>query len=340
MNGDQLGEIATDGFRRFDHVERGKHRAVDGICLGEVWVFPKLDGTNASVWAEEIPKLSGTSYIVRVGSRSRTLSEGSDNAGFYAYIHGDSDTACNLRLFALAHPQLVLYGEWLVPHTIKGYRDDAWRKFYVFDVFDREAGAYVDFLTYRPMLREAGVDFLPATRMTNPTGPELDEMAAKQSYLCKDGEFGEGIVVKNYGWRNLFDRQPWMKVLRDGFMNKKVIKSQGADHGATEAEIAEALVDGHLVDKEYAKGINRLAESMKVVFDPNAFIGLNQFEAFVEEHRGKIIGILLAQVFNCVIDEELTARVLKKFGYPTVDFRVLRYAVTRRVKLLKPELFS
>ena len=334
--GDQLGEIATEGFRKFDHVERGKHRAVDGICLGECWVFPKLDGTNASVWAEfVIGPGSGDpgEHVVRVGSRNRQLSEGSDNAGFHAYVHGDSDTAENIRRLILYHPNLILYGEWLVPHTVKGYKDDAWRKFYVFDVFNRETQSYVDYMTYRELLTEAGIDFLPATRMHNPTGPELDEMAARQSYLCKDGEFGEGIVVKNYGWRNQFDRQPWMKVLRDGFMNKKAIKSQGADHGATEAEIAEALVDGHLVEKEFAKGVVRLAESMKVHLDINT-------DGFVEEHRGKVIGILLAQVFNCVIDEELTARALKKFGYPTVDFRVLRAMVIRRVKELKPELFS
>ena len=341
MTGDQLGEIATDGFRKFDHVERGKHRAVDGICLGECWVFPKLDGSNASVWAEIVPNDTvGEVVVVRCGSRNRTLSEGSDNAGFHAYVHADTEAGVSLREFVRSNPNLILYGEWLVPHTIKGYRDDAWRKFYVFDVFDREAGAYVDFLTYRPMLEEAGVDYLPATRMHNPTGSELDEMAARQSYLCKDGEFGEGIVVKNYGWRNLFDRQPWMKVLRDGFMNKKAIKSQGADHGAEEIEISNALVDQHLVDKEFAKGVLRLMESMKVELGPIGPEREAAYASFVEEHRGKIIGILLAQVFNCVIDEELTARALKKFGYPTVDFRVLRAAVTRRVKTLKPELFA
>ena len=333
MSGDQLGEYATTGFRKFDHVERGKHRGVDGIARGTCHVFPKLDGTNGHVWAEEAGVDAGIGYVVKCGSRNNVLSETKDNAGFHAYINGDSDVAENLRLFVLAHPDLILYGEWLVPHTIKGYQDDAWRKFYVFDVFSRTAEAYVSYDIYYDQLVEAGIDVLPAVVMTNPAGPELDELAAVNAYLCKPGEFGEGIVLKNYGWRNLFDRQPWMKVLRDGFMDKKAKPAKGADYGAQESEIAEALVDGHLVEKEFAKGVVRLAESMKVHLDINT-------DGFVEEHRGKVIGILLAQVFNDVIDDGLTARALKKFGFPTVDFRVLRAAVTRRVKELKPELFS
>ncbi len=347
MSGDQLGEYTDNvSFRKFDHVERGKHRAVDGICQGTCFIFPKLDGTNGSVWAEFLPfspasGLGGFEKLtVRVGSRNRILRPESDNAGFHAFVKGESDEAERLRMLVLKNPSYVFYGEWLVPHTIQCYKKDAWRKFYIFDVFDREAGAYIEYNTYRHALDNAGVPFIPAIRVENPTGPELDEIVAKQDYLCKPGEFGEGIVVKNYGWRNQFDRQPWMKVLRDGFMDKKGRPAVGSDAGATEEMIAEALVDGHLVEKEFNKGLLRLAESMKVVFEGAAHDNYIPRDHFVEAHRGKVIGILLAQVFNSVIDEEFTARRLKKFGYPTVDFRVLRGAVTRRVKELKPELFS
>lgn len=342
----QLGEVDTLGFRKFDHVARSAHREVDGICDGTVYIFPKMDGTNASVWAERVddgkPIVGGGVWEVVCGSRNRRLKEGDDNHGFRGYVHGDSEIAENLRIYALAHPNLILYGEWLIPNVIKGYVESAWRRFYVFDVYSRSKQAYLPYDVYSPGLKEAGVDFLPAVEMTDPLGPELDELAANNAHLMKPGEFGEGIVVKNYGWRNQFDRQPWMKVLRPGFMNKPKAPARGAGHDATEIEIAEALVDGILVEKEFARGVLRLAESMKielVAFDDPAIAELMK-STFVEEHRSKVIGILLAQVFQDVVDDQLTTRVLKKLGWPTINFSNLRSAVTRRVKELKPELFS
>lgn len=351
MTGDQLGEFT--GFRKFDHVERGKHRAVDDICRGTTHVFPKLDGSNGSVWAEVEQKLSGEKIVVQCGSRNNTLSINKDNAGFHAYIKGDSDVAENIRLFVLANPNLILYGEWLVPHTIKNYVADAWRKFYIFDIFDRNLGLYLDWTHAQAMLANAGISsIIPSVVIENPTGPELDALTEKMScFLCEEGTVGEGIVVKNYGWRNIFDRQPWMKILADGFRDKAKRPAIGVGEDATEIEIeiSNALVDQHLVDKEFAKGVLRLADNMKVTImdesvvdkmapvDGVTYVGS---ESFVAEHRGKVIGILLAQVFNDVIEDRLTARVLKKFGYPTINFRSFRSVITTRVKLLKPELFS
>ena len=342
MTGDQLGEIDTLGFRKFDHVERGKHRAVDDICRGTTHIFPKLDGTNGSVWAEVEQKLSGEKLTVQCGSRNRTLSAAKDNAGFHAFINGEDTQAHAIRAFVRAQPHLILYGEWLVPHTIKNYVADAWRKFYIFDIFDRTLGRYLNWSDAQVMLANAGITtYLPCAIVENPTGPELDALTEKLgSYLCEPGSVGEGIVVKNYGWTNVFDRQPWMKILADGFRDKAKRPAIGVGENATEIEISNALVDQHLVDKEFAKGVLRLMESMKVELGPIGPEREAAYASFVEEHRGKVIGILLAQVFNDVIDDRLTARALKKFGYPTINFRNFRSVITKRVKLLKPELFA
>ena len=329
-------EASMSTFRKFDHVARSSHREVDGICDGTVHVFPKLDGTNGSVWAEQLSSVvGGGTFEVKVGSRNRVLSEGRDNHGFRSYVMDPLlETPTAIREFVITNPSLILYGEWLIPNSIKGYGDGAWRKFYVFDVYSRSRECYLEYDIYSNQLEEAGIDYIPAYVMENPQVRELGDLAATSVYLMKPGEFGEGIVVKNYAWRNFFGRQPWMKMLRPGFATKAK-----APKGDVEVEIAEALVDGHLVEKEFAKGIGRLTNSMGVEFGQEDCHESAQ-AAFVEEHRSKVIGILLAQVFNDVIDDGLTARSLKKFGYPTVNFRTLRSAVTRRVKELKPELFS
>ena len=38
-------------FQQYMHIERYGNDEVQGIDIGELTIFPKLDGTNASVWA-------------------------------------------------------------------------------------------------------------------------------------------------------------------------------------------------------------------------------------------------------------------------------------------------
>jgi len=109
-------------FFKYQHIERFGTSEVEGLELGKCFVFPKIDGTNASVWICE-GKLCA-------GSRRRELSVESDNAGFFSEIIQDEKILNYLTEF----PEHRLFGEWLVPHSLKTYREEAWRKFYVFDI--------------------------------------------------------------------------------------------------------------------------------------------------------------------------------------------------------------
>ena len=112
-------------FIPYPHIERIGKEDAEGIVAGDCYIFPKLDGTNSSLWMED-GKLKG-------GSRNRELSTEKDNAGFYSASLADEKY---IKFFE-KYPQYVLYGEWLVPHTFKKYRENSWRKFYVFDVFKK-----------------------------------------------------------------------------------------------------------------------------------------------------------------------------------------------------------
>lgn len=61
-------------FVKYPHLERFGNSEVEGIEVGITHVFPKLDGTNASLWLED--------NDICAGSRNRVLSKESDNAGF------------------------------------------------------------------------------------------------------------------------------------------------------------------------------------------------------------------------------------------------------------------
>lgn len=109
-------------FRKYQSIKKYGTDETEGIEMGASYVFPKIDGTNSQLWYD--------GNILHGGSRNREVSLENDNQGFFAYATQNE----KLLKFLKAHPDLRLYGEWLVPHSLKTYRKDAWRKFYVFDV--------------------------------------------------------------------------------------------------------------------------------------------------------------------------------------------------------------
>ena len=65
-------------FKKYQHLERFGTTEVQNIELGECHIFPKIDGTNASVWLHN--------GEIQAGSRTRHLSLEKDNAGFLEWV--------------------------------------------------------------------------------------------------------------------------------------------------------------------------------------------------------------------------------------------------------------
>ena len=176
---------------------------VEGIDVGTCYIFPKIDGTNASLW-------SGKNFAIQGGSRRRHLSESSDNAGFLNWATEQHIDNLKFQNF-IDLPHLRLYGEWLVPHSLKTYRDNAWRDFYVFDVYDENEGKYLSYDEYKPIMEEYDINYIPPLGIIdNPTYESLVQSLDKNQYLIEDGKGnGEGIVIKNYDFINKYGREIW-----------------------------------------------------------------------------------------------------------------------------------
>lgn len=291
-------------FIKYHHVERFGRPEVAGIEDGVCHVFPKLDGTNASVWWED--------EGIRAGSRRRPLTPMDDNHGFcdWAY-HNDK-----LIYFLEAYKHLRLYGEWLVPHTFKGYRDDAWRRFYVFDVVERNTNEFVAYDEYSQLLEQYDLDFIPRIAIVN-HGQEKQfwDIAEQNDYLCKPGAGpGEGIVIKRHGFTNRYGRTVWAKMVRSEFKEQN-LKTMGCPvvSGAERVEdkIIAAAVTPTLVQKELAK---------------------------IQWLDGPVQPRLLQSVYRCVVTEELWPAI-KKLKNPTIDFKLLNRLCVGRVKELASDLF-
>ena len=302
-------------FRKYMHIERLGNDGVQGIELGKVYVFPKIDGTNASMWTDD-------ELNVHAGSRQRVLTVGADNAGFREWAVGGSAEARSARALLLNHSGLRLYGEWLVPHTLKTYREDAWRRFYVFDVGvdDGDEGyRLLPFEEYKPLL--FGIDYIsPLGIVTNGTPEDFTNALERNHYLLPDGsEPGEGVVLKRYDFVNRYGHTVWAKLVRNEFKEKHHVE-MGSPELTRADYVEQSIVDDTvtlvLVDKVAAK------------------ITVDKETGWRTEYVPRLLG----EVYHDIVTEELWSQ-LKKRKSPTVDFKRLRSLCIERVKLLAPERF-
>lgn len=297
-------------FRKYQHIERYGTDEVADITTGKCFIFPKVDGTNSSIWFEN--------GKLHAGSRNRELSLDKDNAGFFEWVLNNKQRFLS---FFTKYPNCRLFGEWLVPHTIKTYRDVAWRNLYIFDVvIDKENGLqYLPYDLYAPMLKEFGIEFIaPQKIIINPTIEDLQRELDNNHYLMdKEDNIGEGIVIKNYGYYNKYGRRTWAKIVRQEFKEKhrKTMGIPAIDNVLVESKIVEKYVTKAFVEKEKSKIENEVG-------------GWNS----------KLIPRLLSQVFYSLVTEE-TWHFVKENKFPKIDFKTLNNLTTYTIKVLCPEIF-
>jgi len=300
----------TDEFIKYQHVERFGTSEVENIELGECYIFPKIDGTNASIWLGEEGQLLA-------GSRKRKLSKEQDNAGFYDWVLQQD----NIDLLLNAHPNLRLYGEWLVPHSLKTYRNNAWRNFYVFDVVDnREPNKHLPYNVYKPLLDGYNISYIPPISIIrNGSYEQFINQLEKNIFLIEDGKgAGEGIVIKNYNYFNKYGRQTWAKIVTSEFKERHS-KVMGASEvngkKLVEEDISNKFVTTALCEKVKAK----------ITLDNGGF-------------TSKQIPRLLNTVYYDVVKEDSWS-IVKEFKNPTINYKTLQHFIFNKVKECLPGLF-
>jgi hypothetical protein len=294
-------------FVTYQHIEKFGTDEVEGIDIGKVYIFPKIDGTNGSVWFD--------GECISYASRKNELVE-RDNAGFKHELSQDE----RFKKFFEKYPQYRLYGEWLVPHTLRTYQENAWRKFYVFDVVEiGRDGIYIQYDTYKEWLDEFGIDYIPPQRIImNPTYENLLKELEVNGFLMKDGELGEGIVLKNYLYRNKYGEQRWAKIIRNEFkeLHSKEWGCPETENRLVEQDFVDMNVDVHLIDKTIAK----------------------IEEAEGTRWRSTYIPRLLNTVYHDLVTECIWDFIIKK-KIKIFDFKKAQTLCIMKIKELKPELF-
>lgn len=306
-------------FKKYQHIERFGTTEVNQIELGKCYIFPKIDGTNSSVWL--------SNGELQAGSRKRHLSTESDNAGFYEW----AKKQVNLIAYLKENPTHRIFGEWLVPHSLKTYKENAWRKFYVFDIaidkteyeilHDSDSTLkYIAYDDYKPLLEKHNIDFIaPISIITNASYEQLVNQLMKNVFLIEDGKgVGEGIVIKRYDFVNKYNRQTWAKIVTSEFKEKHS-KVMGASEikgkKLVEEEIAKMYVTAALCEKVRAK----------IEVENGGF-------------ESRDIPRLLNTVYYDIVKEE-SWNFVKKFKNPTINYNTLQFFIFAQIKVCIPILF-
>lgn len=312
---DQVGKNV--GFEKYQHVERLFTAATEGIDRGEWHAFVKLDGTNGSIWMD--PKGE-----VRCGSRNNVLGPGNGNRGFYEWVMANRDKLS--LLLSTVFRDCTIYGEFLVPHTFRGYADHMWNNFYVFDVYANDVNRYLHHNFYSHHLALADIKCAPV--LVSKAGKRLDEetietlLAMEVNGIDSVHGVGEGIVVKRYDFVNKFGRIVWGKFVKPEFKQTMQQKEQRVPKTGDEAmdklltDIAEKYITQALVDKT----VSKLTHDNGGDWGP------------------RLIPMMLGTIYYDFINEELY-NALKYFHSPTIDFKRMRSFVNVRIKQLRPDLF-
>lgn len=299
-------------FRKYQHVERWGNTEVEDIELGTCHVFPKIDGTNASVWVDL------ETLDIRCGSRNREITPDNDNAGFATWVYESRE----IQNFLSTYPSYRLFGEWLVPHSLKTYREEAWRRFYVFDVvwaYDEVEPGYLRYEQYWPLLEEYDLDYIPCiAAVRNGSYEQFLNLLDQNTFLMQDGHRGEGIVIKNYEYSNRYGRQTWAKIVTSEFKEKNV-KTMGPTE-VQGKQMVEELIAQEFVTRALCEKVRAKIETEK------------------GDWSSKYISELLGVIFYDVVREE-TWTFVKKHKFPTINFKTLRTFVNQQVKLQLPEVF-
>jgi len=306
-------------FIKYQHIERFGTTEVAQIELGKCFIFPKIDGTNASVWL--------SNGEIQAGSRKRHLTLDRDNAGFYEWVKEQ----LNILKYLKENPTHRIFGEWLIPHSLKTYRSDAWRKFYVFDIaIDKtqdeilhegdSALKYISYEDYQPLLEKYNIDYIaPISIITNASYEQLVNQLMKNVFLIEDGKgVGEGIVIKRYDFINKYNRQTWAKIVTSEFKEK-----HSKEMGASEMN-GKKLVEQEIANKYVTEALCEKVRA-KIELENDGF-------------GSKDIPRLLNTVYYDIVKEE-SWNFIKEFKNPTINYRTLLHFIIANIKEKMPMLF-
>ncbi len=274
-------------IKKYLDIERCKESYASTFEVGEpIVIQTKIDGSNASIAYD-----SKTNSLVAF-SRRQTLNEMNTLNGFWNYVQ-----SLDIKTFAeVLGNRYIIFGEWLVPHSVK-YPEDMYKKFYMFDVWDRETEQYLtqeDSLAIFDKLK----NYIPNYVHTLYNGPFISwehTLAFLKENIYGETPCMEGIVIKrqNKLWSKSSRLPYYVKIVNEKFSEVHSSKPKTIDPEKLAAREAEQAAVAEVVTKRrIIKQIEKFIEDQII---PSDWGG---------ESMKQISKLLPKAVWNDVIKEE------------------------------------
>jgi len=282
-------------MKKYKDIERLKDKYAPAFKVGEhITITEKIDGANASIVVNEDGTLTAC-------SRRNELNQNNTLQGFYDFVQTLDASIVSAALTS----RYILFGEWLVKHTIR-YPEDKMKQFYVFDVYDTETEQYMPWDFTKQIAEFIGLKTVPLFY----DGPFIS-WEHIYSFVGKTemgGEpTGEGVVIKSQDrLDNKFSGTPeYVKIVAKEFSEVHQSKPQKEIDPAKVAakQAAEDLAATIVTARRVEKAIQKLVEDGIVPED------------WDEKSLGVIAKHLPRAVYNdCVKEEPETVAQIENFG--------------------------
>ena len=285
-------------MKKYIDIERVKESYASTFEVGEPIVIQvKIDGSNASIAYD-----SKTNSLVAF-SRRQALNEMNTLNGFWNYVQ-----SLDVKAFAeILGDRYIIFGEWLVPHSVK-YPEDMYKKFYMFDVWDRETEQYLtqeDSLAIFDRLK----NYIPNYVHTLYNGhfiPWEHTIAFLKENIYGEAPCMEGIVIKRQDklWSKSSRLPYYVKVVNEKFSEVHSSKPKTVDPEKLAAREAEQAAVAEVVTK-------RRIEKMLQKFEEDNLIPSD----WGGESMKQISKLLPKAVYEDCRKEELeTVTAVENFG--------------------------
>ena len=193
-------------YKAYPKIHRLGKEETDGILDLEFVVQEKVDGANCSIFW-----LDGE---VRCGTRTRMLPKEESFNGFQETVLANE----NIKSYLETFQDHILYGEWLVKHTIT-YNEEAYKKIYLFDVYVANGDIWLPQDEVQGVAEALHLEFPYIFTTGKLTEEQINEFVGKSMIAPA----GEGVVLKAPNFVNTFGDHCYAKVVHQKFKESNAI---------------------------------------------------------------------------------------------------------------------
>ena len=270
----ERNEVERSEHKTYPKILQLHNEACEWMLNWQVFVQSKLDWANLSIRMDE--------WWISIGSRTQIVYS---NWTLHKKFNNVQNVILNhWWIIALLkdNPNYRLYWEFLVKHTIS-YPDYAYNKFYMFDIYDHNAEAWIDPLHVMEIAIRYSIDYPTPISI----GYQHFTLQRLNELMMESKDFWvmwEWIVIKPWDFTNKFGDRQYGKLVKPEFKEENSIVFGNVNKTSPEDEFSSRYITEARVLKMVNKVEQNEDRNIKIEDTPR-IIWMTYHDAFEEELR-------------------------------------------------------